>query len=96
LIKINTTNTLAGATQISAFSMSTTQRYALIERTFDLQGGNLYGQSFSSSTASDVVIGTTVGGTTAFNTTNILYIFFTIQLANILDSATPNLCNITN
>jgi nitrogen fixation protein len=96
LVKINTTNTLSGATLISAFTMSTTQRYALIERTFDLQGGNLFGQSFSSGSASDVVIGTTVGGSTAYNTANTLFVFFTIQLANTGDSATPNLCNITN
>jgi hypothetical protein len=95
-IRINTTNTLSGATEISTNSFNNTTRYGLIERTFDLQGGNLYGANKTSNIASDVVIGTTAGSSTAYNTANILYVFFTVQLSNSADSVTPNLCNITN
>lgn len=95
-IRINTTNTLTGATQIGFLTVATANTYALITRTFDLQGGNLYGYNFASSLASDVLATNTVGNTTAYNTANTLYLFFTIQLGNIADSGTPNLCNITN
>ena len=96
-IKINTTNTLVGATQIGLFNFTiTTNTYALMTRTFDLQGGNLYGYNFSSSIISDLTAVNTASNSTTYNTANTLYLFFTLQLSNIVDSATPNLCNITN
>jgi hypothetical protein len=95
-IRINTTNTLTGATQIAFLTIVGSIGYALMTRTFDLQNGNLYGYNFASTLASDIVATNTVGNTTAYNTANTLYLFFTIQLGNIADSATPNLCNITN
>ena len=96
-IKINTTNTLVGATQIGLFNFTiTTNTYALMTRTFDLQGGNLYGYNFSSSIISDLTAVNTASNSTAYNTANTLYLFFTLQLGNIADSATPNLCTITN
>ena len=95
-IRINTTNTLTGATQIGLLTIVGSITYALMTRTFDLQGGNLYGYNFASSLASDFVAVNTVGATTTYNTANTLYVFFTIQLGNIADTVTPNLCIITN
>ena len=96
-LKINTTNTLVGATQIGLFNFTTlANTYALMTRTFDLQGGNLYGYNFSSSLISDLTAVNTAGNSTTYNTANTLYLFFTLQLSNIADSATPNLCNLTN
>lgn len=96
-IKINTTNTLVGATQIGLFNMTTTTNtYAFMTRTFDLQGGNLYGYNFNSSLVSDVTAVNTASNSTAYNTANTLFLFFTLQLSNTVDSATPNLCNLTN
>ena len=95
-IRINTTNTLSGSVVIFAGSFNNNTRQGTIERNFDLQGGNLYGFSFSNSAATDLAIGPTALSSTAFNTANTLFVFFTIQLTNSADSVTPNLCNITN
>ena len=96
-VKINTTNTLVGATQIAVLNFTAAlNTYTLMTRTFDLQGGNLYGYNFNSSLVSDVTAVNTVANSTAYNTANTLYLFFTLQLSNTVDSATPNLCNITN
>ena len=96
-LKINTTNTLVGATQIGLFNFTTlANTYVLMTRTFDLNGGNLFGYNFNSSLVSDVVNVNTPGNSTAYNTANTLYLFFTLQNANVVDTVTPNLCNITN
>jgi hypothetical protein len=96
-LKINTTNTLVGATQIGLLNFTAlANTYVLTTRTFDLQGGNLFGYNFNSSLVSDITNTNTNGSSTAYNTTNTLYLFFTLQSATILDTVTPNLCNITN
>jgi len=96
-LRINTTNTLVGATQIGLYNFTTlANTYVLMSRTFDLQGGNLFGYNFSSSLVSDVFNTNTVGNSTTYNTANTLYLFFTLQNANVVDTVTPNLCNITN
>lgn len=96
-LRINTTNTLVGATQIAVFNFTiVANTYVLMSRTFDLQGGNLYGYNFSSSLVSDVFNTNTVGTSTAYNTANTLFLFFTVQSSTILDSVTPNLCNLNN
>ena len=95
-LRINTTNTLVGATQIGIFNFTTlANTYVLMNRNFDLQVGNLYGYNFNSSIVSDMLNTNTVGNSTAYNTANTLFVFFTLQ-SNILDSVIPNLCNITN
>jgi ribosomal protein L35AE/L33A len=95
-IKINTTNTLLGATQIAIFNTAIANTYALMTRTFDLQGGNLYGYNFNSLIVSDMLNTNTAGNSTAYNTANTLFLFFTIQSSTVSDTITPNLCNITN
>jgi hypothetical protein len=95
-VRINTTNTLVGATQIAILSPTTVTTYGLMSRVFDLQGGNLFGYNFNSTLASDVLVTNTSGNSTTYNPANTLYVFFTIQLGNIADSVTPNLCNIIN
>ena len=96
-LKINTTNTLVGATQIAVYNFTTlANTYVFGNRNYDLQGGNLFGYNFNSSLVSDTFNTNTVGNSTAYNTANTLYLFFTLQLSNIVDSAIPNLCNITN
>jgi hypothetical protein len=96
-LKINTTNTLVGATQIGLYNFTTlANTYVLMSRTFDLQGGNLFGYNFTSSLVSDVFNTNTVGNSTTYNTANTLYLFFTLQSATILDTVTPNLCNLNN
>jgi len=95
-IKINTTNTLVGATQIAIVNLIAANAYGLMNRNFVLQGGNLSGYNFSSAVPLDIAVANTAGSSTTYNTANTLYMFFTIQLGNIADSVTPNLFNITN
>jgi hypothetical protein len=96
-LKINTTNSLVGATQIALSNFtSLTNTYIFGIRNYDLQGGNLYGYNFNSSLILDIVNTNTVGSSTAYNTANTLYIFFTLQLSNPAFSVIPNLCEIRN
>jgi hypothetical protein len=96
-VKINTTNSLVGATQIALCNFTTlANTYIFGIRNYDLQGGNLYGYNFNSSLLTDITNTNTIGTSTPYNTANTLYIFFTLQLSNIAYSATPNLCKITN
>ena len=62
-----------------------------------LNGGNLYGLNFTlNNTLTDEANTLTTYSSTPFNTSNTLYLFFTIQLGAITDSVTPNLFNIIN
>lgn len=96
-LRVNTLNTLVGATQIALFtSASGTAQQSIMSRNFSLNGGNLYGYSFSGNAITDIA---SIGGTlssTAYNTANDLYFFWTVQLANAGDSITPNLTLLTN
>lgn len=96
-LRVNTTNTLAGATQVALFtSAGTSAQMSIMNRSFSLNGGNLYGYSFSGNALTDVA---SIGGalsSTAYNTANTLYFFWTVQLANAGDSIIPNLTNLTN
>lgn len=96
-LRVNTLNTLVGATQIALFTpISASAQMAIMSRSFSLNGGNLYGYSFTGNAITDIA---SIGGalsSTAYNTANTLYLFFTVQLANAGDSITPNLTNITN
>ena len=95
-LKINTTNTLSGATQIALYSFGTVGTNALVTKTFDLSGGTLYGSSFTTTNINDSVVQTVSNSSTAYNTANTLYFFWTIQLATSGDSCTFNLANLTN
>ena len=96
-LKINTSNTLSGATTIATFTAgSNTVQWTLMSRSFSLLSGNLRGYPFTTSQVNDVMnIGGTLGST-AYNTANTLYMFWCVTLVNAGDSITPNLCNLTN
>lgn len=96
-VKINTTNTLASATTIATFTAgSSTAQYINISRSFSLSGGNLIGAPFTNSLITDIVNNAGALSSTAYNTANTLYLFFTIQLVNSGDTFTPNLMTISN
>jgi hypothetical protein len=95
-IRVNTTNTLVGATQIAIWNIPTTSTYSLMPRHINLFGGNGYSYNSNSSLLSDIVAVATAGTTFTYNTANDLYVFFTIQFNNVADSATFQLANITN
>ena len=96
-LRINTLNTLVGATQVALFTATgSSNQTTLMSRNFSLNGGNLYGFSFTGSLVNDASNNGGVISSTAYNTANTLYFFFTVQLANAGDSITPNLTLITN
>lgn len=95
-VRINTTNTLVGATQIALLTLAGANTTSLLTRTFNLSGATLYGYNFASSLALDLIATNTIQSSTAYTTTNDLYVFFTVQIANAADSITFELANITN
>lgn len=96
-LRVNTLNTLVGATQVALFtSAGTSAQMSIMSRSFSLNGGNLYGYSFTGNALTDIA---SIGGalsSTSYNTANTLYFFWTVQLANAGDSITPNLTLLTN
>ncbi len=96
-VKINTTNSLSGATTIAALSTATNAGIGIISRNFILNGGNLIGPNFAASIPIDIgAFNASANTSTTYNTANALYLFFTITPSNSGDSITPSLCNITN
>jgi len=95
-VKINTSNTLTGATTIASYSVPTTSLFALIQRNHIISNGNLLGFGFTASAITDIAQSTTASSTTTYNPANVLYLFFTMQLGNILDTANFTMGNITN
>lgn len=94
-MRINTSNTLSGAVAIGQFTLTATGTANIMKRNFMLNGGNLYGINFATTTlVSDEINTAATYTSTAYNTANTLFFFFTIQLANSGDSVTPNLFNI--
>jgi hypothetical protein len=95
-IRVNTTNNLGTATQIGILTLGAVSTYGLINRNINLFGGNAYNYNSASTLASDILLTNTAGTSFTYNTANDLYVFFTIQLGNALDSATFQFANITN
>jgi hypothetical protein len=95
-IRVNTTNTLVGSTQITLLTFLTNNTYALINRNVNLFNGNAYAYNVASSVAGDINNTNTAGTSFTLNTTADLYVFFTIQFGNVADSITFQLANITN
>jgi len=95
-IRVNTTNTLSGSTQIAIWNIPTTNTYSLMPRHINLFGGNGYSYNSASSLLSDIVATATVGTSFTYNTSSDLYVFFTIQLGSVADSVTFQLATISN
>ena len=94
--RINTSNTLTGSV-IVGVSFTTVASVTTLKRNFMLNNGTLNGLNFTlNNTPNDEGNNLTSYSSTSFNTANTLYLFFTLQLGNIVDSVTPNLFNITN
>lgn len=96
-IKINTSNTLTGATTIATYTVPLANTYALMKRNFILSGGSLYGYNFTNAASiTDEITSTISNNSTTYNTASTLYVFFTMQLGSTLDNATFLMANITN
>jgi len=95
-IKINSTNNYATATTIMTMSGTAAQTYLRGIRTYKINGGNLKGLLFTANAASDLIMSTVGYSTTAFDATNIVYGFVSIELGNAGDSVTIEDFLITN
>jgi len=94
-LRINTSNTLTGAVTIANTTTTTALFNGTGSRTFSLDGGNLIG--FPNQNAlTDFASNTFTPINTAYNTANVLYVFFTIQLVTSTDNTTLTLANISN
>lgn len=97
-VRINTTNTLVGATTIA--TLNNAGIYAKIgNRTFTITGGNLRGYNFTDngiSSGQDTGSASLAEASTPFNHANSIFVFTTAQLANGGDSTTLRELLITN
>jgi hypothetical protein len=94
-LKINTTNNLNTSTLIAQNTLTTALFQGTSIRTFTLQGGNLIGFPTQNS-FTDFGVNAFSPVNTTYNTANVLYVFFTVQLVSSSDSVTLTLANITN
>jgi hypothetical protein len=95
-IRVNTTNTIAGAPTIALYSGTLTAQVNIMMRNFSLNGGNLYGIGGGNSAITDIVaLGSTLGSTT-LNPANQFFLFATITLNNSGDSIIGNMFSIHN
>jgi hypothetical protein len=95
-LRINTTNTISGAPTIAYYSGSTTAQVNILMRNFNLNGGNLYGFPFLTTSMSDIVAQGASLSSTTLNPANQFYIFATIILNNSGDSIIGNMLSISN
>jgi nitrogen fixation protein len=95
-LRINTTNTVVGAPTIATYSGTATAQVNIMQRNFNLNGGNLYGFAFTSSTLTDIIASGQTLTSTTLNPANQFFIFATIQLANASDSIIGNMLSISN
>jgi len=95
-IKINTTNTLSGALQLAQYSISSTNVSALMQRTFTISAGNIYGYPSTTSVTSDTAVSVSGPTVTSYNPANTIYVFFTVTNGTIVDNTTFLMANINN
>ena len=95
-IRVNTTNTIAGAPTIALYNGTLTAQVVIMMRNFSLNGGNLYGIGGGNSAITDIVaLGGSLGSTT-LNPANQFFLFATITLNNSGDSIIGNMFTIHN
>lgn len=95
-VRVNTTNTISGATAIALVNGGAGAAAIVIQRNFNLNGGNLYGVSFNTGAVTDIVSSGAGLSSTTLNPANQFFIFATIQLANASDSIIGNMFSIHN
>ena len=95
-LRVNTTNTLSGASTIAIYNGTATAQMDIMMRNFNLNGGNLYGLAPGSSSLTDILASGTGLASTSLNPANTFYIFATVQLTNASDSIIGNMLSIHN
>ena len=89
-IKINTPNTLIGASSIAIIGFNTVNFFMKFKREFVVNGGNIYGHTTALGTPNDQGTSwtTQVVNTATYNLTANLYFFVTCTLSNATDTIT--------
>jgi len=89
-LKINTTNTLVGASTIALIGFNTVNFFMKFKREFVVNGGNIYGYTTALGTPNDqsTTNTTQVVNTATYNLSADLYLFVTCTLTNSLDTIT--------
>ncbi len=95
-IRVNTTNTISGAPTIASYSGSATAQVNVLQRHYNLNGGNLYGFMFTTSGLTDITAQGGSLGSTTLNPANQFFLFATITLNNSGDSIIGNMFSIHN
>ena len=78
-LKINTSNTLTGATLIGTQTITSTNLFVNMRRKYLLSSGILYGAPFGTSAVSDLSSLPVAIGATAFNPSNTYYLFLSVS-----------------
>jgi nitrogen fixation protein len=95
-IRVNTTNTISGAPTIASYSGTATAQVNVLQRHYNLNGGNLYGFMFTTSGLTDITAQGGSLGSTTLNPANQFFLFATITLNNSGDSIIGNMFSIHN
>jgi hypothetical protein len=94
-LRVNTTNTISGAPTIAVYNGSASSQANVVMRNYNLNGGNLYGVQFATTSITDIFAGTALSST-PLNPANQFFIFATIQLSNASDNIIGNMFYISN
>jgi len=96
-IYINTTNSLSGAVQLVRYNMGNTLLRVGVDRHFRINGGNLMGLQFTSTTLlTDIGTSTAVESSTPITVSSDFYIITTATLSDVTDSISQSTFLITN
>lgn len=86
-IRVNTSNTLVGATQLAQWGMGgNTSLHSQARRRFGLTGGNIYAYPASVPQNTDIIISTSAETVVAADVTNALYFFITFTANSSADT----------
>jgi hypothetical protein len=95
-LRVNTVNNIATAPTIGLMTASASGQALIMQRNYNLNGGNLYGLNFVTGNLTDIVASGAGLNSTTLNPANQFYIFGTITLSNTSDTIIGNMFSIQN
>jgi hypothetical protein len=95
-LRVNTVNNIATAPTIGLMTASASGQALIMQRNYNLNGGNLYGLNFVTGNLTDIVASGAGLNSTTLNPANLFYIFGTITLSNTSDTIIGNMFSIQN
>lgn len=96
-IKINTSNTLVGATLLATWQYgSNTGLFSQARRRFSITGGNIYSYPSIPASTTDLTTSTSATTITALDVTQVFYLFICYQPSSASDTSYHNFCLVKN